>query len=440
MKKINSLYPLNNYNCSKNELLEYFKNSWQLSEILYSTIQDEESLYLNPDKSRLPLLFYLGHTAAFYINKMRITGLIQKGVNDSYEKLFAEGVDPAHPQYLRVVNKWPSYEEVRQYRAKVFEIVINVIENLNFDFIHQESKEYALLMSIEHDRIHFETSSVLIRQYCTDVLKKPKHWIYAPITNEQINQSMITVPNGYIVIGKPKGHPYFAWDNENGYLNVQVEAFVASRNLVSNKEFLNFVNNEGYYNSFFWSTEGWSWKIENKATHPRFWRFENDIYKYRTVFEEINIPWNWPVEVNFYEAEAYCNWLGNGTRLMKEEEFELMSQYSDVNREPFLQDNYNINMKFGSPCAVNFFESNSSCFNDVYGNVFQWLKTQFYPLPGFQTHNLYPHFSYPFFTPDHMMLKGGSWASTGTSASRYYRLWFRKHIYQHAGFRVVQDL
>ena len=429
MIKINSLYPLDNYNCSKNELLEYFKNSWELSEILYSTVQDKESLYLNPDKLRLPLLFYLGHTAAFYINKMRIVGLIQKGVNDSYEKLFAEGVDPVHPQYLRVVDKWPTYKEIRQYRDKVFEVIINAIKNLSFDFIHQEGKEYALLMGIEHDRIHFETSSVLIRQYCTNILKRPKQWIYAPITNEQIKQSMITVPNGSVVIGKPKGH-----------LNVQVPAFVASRNLVSNKEFFDFVNSEGYNKRYFWSTEGWSWKIENKVTHPRFWVLEDDAYKYRTVFEKIDMPWNWPVEVNFHEAEAYCSWLGNGARLMKEEEFELISQYSGVNQEPFLKNNYNINMKFGSPCSVNFFEAEASCFNDVYGNVFQWLKTQFYPLPGFQTHNLYTHFSYPFFTPDHMMLKGGSWASTGTSASRYYRLWFRKHIYQHAGFRVVQDL
>jgi len=146
------------------------------------------------------------------------------------------------------------------------------------------------------------------------------------------------------------------------------------------------------------------------------------------------MPFLWPVEVNFYEAEAYCRWFGSNARIMSESEFELISERFGPEKEPFLLDSYNLNLKFCSPSDVNLFSKN--VIHDIYGNVFQWLNTEFYPLPGFSTQYLYPQFSYPYFDKDHYMLKGGSWASTGASASKYYRLWFRKHFFQHAGFRI----
>jgi hypothetical protein len=41
---------------------------------------------------------------------------------------------------------------------------------------------------------------------------------------------------------------------------------------------------------------------------------------------------------------------------------------------------------------------------------------------------------------DHLMMAGGSWITTGTGASKYYRLWFRPYFYQHAGFRLAKSL
>ena len=72
------------------------------------------------------------------------------------------------------------------------------------------------------------------------------------------------------------------------------------------------------------------------------------------------------------------------------------------------------------------------------GNVWQWLSDDFHPLPGFRTHRLYEDFSTPYFDRDHTMLRGGAWATTGTGGSIHYRLWFRRHFYQHAGFRLVR--
>jgi len=439
--KIFSLPHLNHYNLSNHDLLEYFLNTWNLSEMLYSSI-NHDAMFYSSDSYRHPIIFYLGHTAVFYINKLIHAKLIKKRINYDYEKLFAEGVDPEHYGELKKVISWPSYKEVKEYRQKVLDCVLELIERINCDHINSENPEWALLMAIDHDRIHFETSSVLIRQYSVNVLKKPLEWVYAPIINNKIEQLMISIPENYVVLGKPQGHPNFGWDNEYGYSNVKVNSFYASKNLISNIEFLEFVQDKGYNNSQLWSEEGWKWKIENDIKHPKFWIPVNGVYLYRTLYDNITMPLNWPVEVNFYEAHAYCNWIGNNTRLMTEPEFELLAKYSNVTNEPFLEKFYNVNLKFGSPCSVENFESNNSQkqFNDVYGNVFQWLDTPFYPLPGFKTHYLYPHFSYPYFGGNHAMLKGGSWASTGASSSKYYRLWFRKNMYQHAGFRIVRNL
>jgi formylglycine-generating enzyme required for sulfatase activity len=69
--------------------------------------------------------------------------------------------------------------------------------------------------------------------------------------------------------------------------------------------------------------------------------------------------------------------------------------------------------------------------------VWQWLSDDFQPLPGFRTHRLYEDFSKPWFGEHHKMLLGGSWASTGATASQFYRLWFRPGFLQHAGFRMA---
>ena len=94
--------PIRLKNMGKQELLAYFRNSWNLYEWLFSAIKTDETYYLAPDPLRNPLIFYLGHTAAFYINKMQLVGLLDKGMNTHFDELFAKGVDPNLPEHLKV--------------------------------------------------------------------------------------------------------------------------------------------------------------------------------------------------------------------------------------------------------------------------------------------------------------------------------------------------
>ena len=85
----------------KSEVLNYFNDTWNLYEELFSAIQKDESYYMSPDPLRNPLIFYYGHTAAFYINKLVLSGLIHEGVNEHYEYVFAKGVDPDLPENFK---------------------------------------------------------------------------------------------------------------------------------------------------------------------------------------------------------------------------------------------------------------------------------------------------------------------------------------------------
>jgi len=135
------------------QLLEYFRNSWAAYEWLFSSIPDEATYYMAPDPLRHPLIFYWGHTAAFYINKLVAAGLLDEGINPHFEELFAKGVDPNLPEHLEVHDLWPPMAEVDAYRQVVKQTVERCIKAQTYPVdVTPEHPLWALLMGIEHDR------------------------------------------------------------------------------------------------------------------------------------------------------------------------------------------------------------------------------------------------------------------------------------------------
>ena len=180
--------------------------------------------------------------------------------------------------------------------------------------------------------------------------------------------------------------------------------------------------------------------------HPRFWLVDDHgNYQYRSMFDEMELPLDWPVEVNHYEAMAYCRWKGEDIRLMTEAEWQLEAYGNNDVQENSLESetthNYNLNLKFGSPTPVGLLkkaESRSGLY-DLRGNVWEWLNEDFNPLPGFKTHFLYENYSAPYFDNQHKIMLGGAWSTSGTEALKFYRNWFRPNFYQHAGFRIAKS-
>jgi 5-histidylcysteine sulfoxide synthase/putative 4-mercaptohistidine N1-methyltranferase len=443
-KSSNRSIVINNHKVTvtREQIRAYFHQTSDLYESLFQTLKNDEAYYVKPIHLRHPLIFYYGHTNTFFINKLILAGLITKRVNPQFESMFAVGVDEMGWDDVNEMNySWPSPAEVKAYRASVRLVVDDLINTLPLNLpIDWDSQWWPILMGIEHERIHLETSSVLIRQQDLQFVQQSSDWapcdaleVPAPV-NELVN---ITARD----IELSKSADYYGWDNEYGQFKTHCPAFQAAKYLTSNQEFLAFVEAGGYHDAKYWQEEGLSWQQYTQAKYPTFWVKQGDTWKLRLTNEEVDMPWSWPVEVNYHEAKAFCNWqsvqLGKQVRMPTEPEWYSLYEHAGLSDEK-VASSMNANLfldHFASSCPVNQFAHGDLC--DVVGNVWQWTESAIFPFDGFKVHPLYDDFTTPTFDGRHNMIKGGSWISTGNEAIKSARYAFRRHFFQHAGFRYI---
>ena len=155
------------------ELLHYFHATFDRYESLFEVLTCDEAYYRKPISLRHPLIFYFGHTATFFINKFMLAGLIEQRIDPRLESMFAVGVDEMSWDDLDDARyDWPSVAEVAAYRGKVRAVVERVIRDTPFTLpIGWKDPFWAVVMGIEHERIHLETSSVLMRQHALQYVK-----------------------------------------------------------------------------------------------------------------------------------------------------------------------------------------------------------------------------------------------------------------------------
>jgi 5-histidylcysteine sulfoxide synthase/putative 4-mercaptohistidine N1-methyltranferase len=428
----------------RREILQYFHATYDIDEALFRPITSADAFYVRAEPLRHPLIFYFGHTSVFYINKLIAAKVINERINPQYESLFAIGVDEMSWDDLNDAHyDWPSVEQVKGYRDEVREAVDRIIRTIPLAMpITWDDPAWALMMGIEHARIHMETSSVIIRQLPVNYLSTDPFWARCKNSGKAPENTLVPVPGGTVSLGKTKNHPLYGWDNEYGSHVTAINEFRAGRYLVSNREYLEFVQDSGYRQKKWWTEEGWDWRTYRNQSHPLFWVVDGDTYRFRTMLEAIDMPWDWPVEVNYHEAKAFCSWKssrdGRTVRLPTEEEWHRMRDICEIPDQPYWSKAPgNINLEhYASSCPVNTFRFGD--LYDVIGNVWQWTETPIYGFDGFEVHPYYDDFSTPTFDDKHNLLKGGSWISTGNEATRDSRYAFRRHFFQHAGFRYVE--
>ena len=441
MKNLNNIQLLlngTNIDHKRKEIKEYFVNTFTQFEKIFNLLKNDKVFYKKSEITRHPMIFYFGHTATFFINKLILKKVISKRINKNFESIFAIGVDEMSWDDLNDNNySWPKVSEVRQYRDKVKDLVLNLIDTIPLTLpITWDSDMWIILMGIEHERIHIETSLVLHRQMPLKFINTNIDFKISQNTkNKKIKNELITINESTINLGKKQNSTFYGWDNEYGEYSEFVNKFQTSKYLVSNSEYMPFVLDNSYENEEYWCEKGKEFLKNSKIKHPIFWIKEKNSYKYRTINKIISLPLSWPVEVNAYEAKAFLNYKSKKENksylLPSEAQYKAIYNFAKVTKNS----SANHNLDLYSSCPIDTFGFNG--IYDVIGNVWQWSSSKIFPFEGFKVHEIYDDFTVPTFDNNHTLIKGSSWASSGNLIDPNSRYAFREHFYQNAGFRYI---
>jgi iron(II)-dependent oxidoreductase len=288
----------------------------------------------------------------------------------------------------------------------------------------------------------------------------------------------VEIPGGILTLGATPDFP-FVFDNEKWAHPVEVKSFRIARAPVTNKEFTAFVEDGGYKKREFWSEEGWLWlqsgrnpaldrsfsafwkdkgqsskpsHSAEKAEHPVYWQCDTGGRWLQRVFDthvplEDHLP---VIHVNWYEAEAYCNWAGR--RLPTEAEWEMAASAEPTadgsgiserkRRYPWGEelptpDRANLDWQRMGLVEVGALAAGDSAFGcrQMIGNVWEWTASDFLPYPGFVI-DPYKEYSKPWFST-HKVLRGGCWTTRSRLIRNTWRNFYtpdRRDVW--AGFRT----
>ena len=266
-----------------------------------------EAMYDRPIPERHRIVFYVGHLEAFDWNLLGGAGNTASS-HAEFDRLFAFGIDPVGGNLpTDRPEDWPALEIVGAYRDRVREELEDAIAG---------ASPHLLNVAIEHRLMHAETLAYILHQLPFE--RKRKQAARNVIQSSTPDPgSGVRIPAGEAVLGLRRDLPVslnstvFGWDNEFNEHIVHVPEFTMDRYKITNAGFLKFLDAGGYSNSALWTVDDWVWRTANNISHPAFWVRRGDTWAYRSMFDELPLPLDWPVYVSHAEANAYAKrWAG----------------------------------------------------------------------------------------------------------------------------------
>ncbi len=395
-----------------------------------------EFLFERPIAERHRLAFYIGHLDAFDWNLLSAPlGLTSE--HEALDTLFAFGIDPVDGQLPSdQPSDWPPLQEFLRYRLQARERLEAVLHR---DAVHgDEASRIDLLLNvaIEHRQMHAETLSYLMHRMPFNQ-KRAAH-AHGSLAQRSVEPETVTIGGGATTLGAPGTSGVFGWDNEFEAHRVDVPTFRIDKYKVTNQQFLAFVGDGGYARGDLWSDPDWNWKEANSISHPAFWLLRDGQWQWRSMFEAIPLPLDWPVYISQAEASAYARWAGR--KLPTEAQWQRAAFGANEGARASEHALGEPPLRF-DPLAVDAAELISSGPFPVvgmHGNGWEWTSTVFAPFAGFRRFDFYPGYSEPFFDGKHFVLKGGSVRTAAAMLRPSFRNWFQPHYpYVYAGFRCV---
>ena len=194
----------------------------------------------------------------------------------------------------------------------------------------------------------------------------------------------------------------FCFDNELKRHRVFLDNFSISKNLVTNREYLDFMNAGGYKDFNYWHSDGWSWVKTKQIESPLYWHFVNGEWYNYTLEGLVPVDMNAPVcHVSFYEAAAYASY--KEMRLPTEFEWEVAANHLD------------------------------------WGSRWEWTNSAYLPYPGFsKAPGAIGEYNGKFMV-NQMVLRGASEVTPPGHSRITYRNFFQPDLrWQFTGIRLAQ--
>jgi gamma-glutamyl hercynylcysteine S-oxide synthase len=435
------------------EILSRLSDARRRSDALFDIVRTD-SLYERPIPERHRIVFYIGHLEAFDWNLLNGSVFGLKSINPEFDRLFAFGIDPVGGGLpTDLPSDWPSLDEIRLYvnniRNGIDEHLDNVVLGANTQTPDGFSLSTLLNVAVEHRLMHAETLAYMLHQL--PLRMKVQQDVSPHLTTPPVVHRMLTIPGGAVTLGLPRNSESFGWDNEYESHTVEVPTFEIDQYKVTNRQYLEFMEAGCYETRSLWNDGDWSWKTAHGIFHPAFWQRETThlsagTWLYRTMFDEVPLPLDWPVYVSQAEATAYARWAGKS--LPTEAEWQRAAHVTsngDTRTYPWGSappdaTRGNFDSHQWDPTSVNAFPNGQSAFgvHGMFGNGWEWTSTVFSPFQGFEPFPFYRGYSADFFDGKHFVMKGGSARTAACMLRPTFRNWFQAHYqYAYAGFRCV---
>jgi ergothioneine biosynthesis protein EgtB len=383
-----------------------------------------EDYVVQPMADVSPPRWHLGHTTWFY--ETFVLGRYAdhyRPFHEHYSFLFNsyyEQVGARTERARRGFLTRPTVEEVYEYRREITQRVQDFVSDCPPDVLDALAPVFELAMN--HEQQHQE---LLLTDIKFILFQAPLYPVYAngevPVCERP--PTGWTRYEGDKITAGHDGHG-FAFDNERQAHPVILRPYKLARALVSNADYRQFMEDNGYSRPELWLSDGWEAVKRERWTAPLYWvdRASSDVQF--TLYGLREIDPNAPVtHISYYEADAYARWAGK--RLPTEYEWENAARLSGAINQAGTMLDFNV----FHPCA-----------HAMIGNVWKWTRSAYLPYPGFKVaHGALGEYNGKFMV-NQMVLRGGSIATPGDHIRVTYRnFWHPDTRWQFTGIRLADD-
>jgi len=413
---------------SRSKLQARFKQIRSLTEALVEPLSDADaSVQSMPDAS--PSKWHLAHTTWFFETFIAREFLPGYQVFDARFAYLFNSYYEAQGQRLarasRGVLTRPTLEVVRAYRAHVDAALLEAIAEL-------PAKAIELVeLGCQHEQQHQELLLTDILHLFSLNPLEPCVWQARPREAGHRPEGLDWVAGraGLARIGDAGAG--FGFDCEGPRHDTWLAPHALATRLVTNAEWLDFIEDGGYRNPSLWLSDGWAWIKQGDIQAPLYWRRRGDGWTRQFGLDGASgLDGAAPVaHISYYEAEAYARWAG--ARLPTEAEWESAAE----GFEPW-EGNFLDSAGPARPMAAR-----GDGLRQMYGDLWEWTGSAYLPYPGFRPAGGAVGEYNGKFMSGQFVLKGGSCATPRGHVRASYRNFFYPHQrWQFTGLRLAKDL